>query len=464
MKRILVAILLALVPLVALGQIVNAPALIGQRGTALPANCQVGQLFFKSDAVAGVNVYGCTAVNTWTIQGGAGSSPGGSAGNLQTNDGAGGFGAYAGASCTNQFPRALDASGAATCASVTLGTDTTGTLALSSLGAATGATTLASGNNHSQVWNWTLTSNSVSALSLGETVAATNGTASAGIPNQVIAKFSTLASSTASPLSVYSQGSHVFSVSSTAAQVLAADGSVTAPTYAFAGASGTGISRSGGSLIFSIGGTETFRTVSSTPKALQFSAGSNDTQPYVYDVRKARGTVASPTVITSGDDVWRVTGYGYVGSTNTYQNMAEIRFDSAGTISDATNGIGGEIYFATKKQGANTSVVDRAKFDQAGHLVTIAGTGNTPSMGTCGSSPSVAGTDTAMLVTVGTGGAATSCAVNFGTAWGTAPVCIAQNNTDKVAYSISTSTSAVTITAAAAFTASSKFYVLCTGY
>lgn len=33
---------------------------------------------------------------------------------------------YAGASCTNQFPRSLNASGAATCASVALGTDTTG--------------------------------------------------------------------------------------------------------------------------------------------------------------------------------------------------------------------------------------------------------------------------------------------------------------------------------------------------
>ena len=85
-------------------------------------------------------------------------------------------------------------------------------------------------------------------------------------------------------------------------------------------------------------------------------------------------------------------------------------------------------------------------------------------MGSCGTSPSVAGTDNTMLVSVGTGGAATSCAVNFGTAWGTAPVCIAQNDTDKVAYSIATTTSAVTISAAAAFTASSKFHIHCIGY
>ena len=64
-----------------------------------------------------------------------------------------------------------------------------------------------------------------------------------------------------------------------------------------------------------------------------------------------------------------------------------------------------------------------------------------------------------MLVTVGTGGAATSCAVSFGTAYANAPVCVAQNDTDKVAYSMSPSTSGITVTATAAFTASSKFHM-----
>ena len=34
-------------------------------GTALPATCLVGEMFFKTDAAPGVNVYGCVAVNTW---------------------------------------------------------------------------------------------------------------------------------------------------------------------------------------------------------------------------------------------------------------------------------------------------------------------------------------------------------------------------------------------------------------
>jgi hypothetical protein len=92
--------------------------------------------------------------------------------------------------------------------------------------------------------------------------------------------------------------------------------------------------------------------------------------------------------------------------------------------------------------------------------------GAAPAMGACGTSPSVVGNNNAMLVTIGTGGAATSCAVTFANGGFTtnAPVCNAMNNTDRVAYNIATTTTTVTITAAAAFTASSKLHILCTGW
>lgn len=47
--------------------------------------------------------------------------------------------AYAGASCTNQFPRSLNASGAATCASVALAADVSGNLPVENLGGGAGA-------------------------------------------------------------------------------------------------------------------------------------------------------------------------------------------------------------------------------------------------------------------------------------------------------------------------------------
>src|SRR5664279_2930995 len=40
-----------------------------QTGTVLPATCVPGDMFFKTDAPAGGNVYGCTAPNAWSAQG-----------------------------------------------------------------------------------------------------------------------------------------------------------------------------------------------------------------------------------------------------------------------------------------------------------------------------------------------------------------------------------------------------------
>jgi hypothetical protein len=56
---------------------------------------------------------------------------------LVLGNGAGAPAAYAGTSCTNQFPRSLNASGVATCANVALGTDVSGTLGASNGGAGT---------------------------------------------------------------------------------------------------------------------------------------------------------------------------------------------------------------------------------------------------------------------------------------------------------------------------------------
>lgn len=93
----------------------------------------------------------------------------------------------------------------------------------------------------------------------------------------------------------------------------------------------------------------------------------------------------------------------------------------------------------------------------------LAAGGTTPTMGACGTSPSVVGNDSAMQVTVGTGGAATTCAVTFAAAFANAPTCVAQSDTDSTALTIATATTTVTVTKAAAFTASSKLHIICIG-
>src|SRR3954462_10222545 len=40
-------------------------------GTAFPATCSFGETFFKTDAAAGANLYGCTATNIWSVQSGS---------------------------------------------------------------------------------------------------------------------------------------------------------------------------------------------------------------------------------------------------------------------------------------------------------------------------------------------------------------------------------------------------------
>ena len=40
-------------------------------GTTLPASCSIGETFFKTDALAGANLYGCTATNVWSVLGGS---------------------------------------------------------------------------------------------------------------------------------------------------------------------------------------------------------------------------------------------------------------------------------------------------------------------------------------------------------------------------------------------------------
>jgi hypothetical protein len=41
-------------------------------GASLPGTCTVGQVYFLTNAATGANLYGCTAVNTWSAQGGQG--------------------------------------------------------------------------------------------------------------------------------------------------------------------------------------------------------------------------------------------------------------------------------------------------------------------------------------------------------------------------------------------------------
>jgi len=56
-------------------------------GTVLPSICSTGEFFYKSDAPAGANVYGCTATNAWTLEGQGLPAVSGNAGRALSTDG-----------------------------------------------------------------------------------------------------------------------------------------------------------------------------------------------------------------------------------------------------------------------------------------------------------------------------------------------------------------------------------------
>ncbi len=75
-------------------------------GTALPAICQVAELFLNTNAPAGSNLFACTATNTWTAQAGGG---GGAVSSVFTRAGA--VVASAGDYTAAQITNAVDSTG-----------------------------------------------------------------------------------------------------------------------------------------------------------------------------------------------------------------------------------------------------------------------------------------------------------------------------------------------------------------
>lgn len=124
---------------------------------------------------------------------------------------------------------------------------------------------------------------------------------------------------------------------------------------------------------------------------------------------------------------------------------------SAPSVTDLTSGNAGLYFPATHQLGL------RGQLTHAD-----GGTAPTITAG-CGTAPSIVGTNNVMLITVGTGGVATSCTVTFGTGYTNAPICTANSNTDKVGLSVAPTTTTVVVAATAAFTASSTLNLLCFG-
>lgn len=211
-------------------------------------------------------------------------------------------------------------------------------------------------------------------------------------------------------------------------QILAAAGTASAPGYSFAVDSNTGI--------YSPGVDGSIDLVTNANPGVRFNGNLILSPSLVF------GWASSSSPWTSSDTPLARESAGVLLFSNSSNAMT---FKVAKTYTSGSN------YLATQVTGDG--------MQRVGAGASYAGV----SMGACGTSPSVSGNGFAMQVTVGSGGSATSCAVTFGAAFSSPPVCVAQNNTDRVAYSMVTTTTTATWTAGAAFTAGSIFHVLCNG-
>ena len=119
-----------------------------------------------------------------------------------------------------------------------------------------------------------------------------------------------------------------------------------------------------------------------------------------------------------------------------------------------TNGVIGDagLGFTSLVNGNFSSLLNNV-----GHL---ADTGATPSLSSCGTSPTISGTDIAGVVTMGTG-TPTGCTITFATAYTNAPYCLVtwQTNIASMQYTISASTITLVQTA----TSSNKINYMCRG-
>lgn len=95
--------------------------------------------------------------------------------------------------------------------------------------------------------------------------------------------------------------------------------------------------------------------------------------------------------------------------------------------------------------------------DSAGRVM---GTGSAPSVSSCGTSPSIVGTDEAGTITMGTG-VFTSCLLTFATAHSNAPVCMVNHQGAVLLIRGIAATTTLTIDTGGVMTAGGKVDYIC---
>lgn len=133
------------------------------------------------------------------------------------------------------------------------------------------------------------------------------------------------------------------------------------------GADGLFWPAAGGALGIAIGGLETTLFTAGT---MTISQGSANTDAFDVTLRKSRGTVVAPTVITTGDDLGMVNFAGYSGAAG-YVTGAAIKVVSFGTI--ATTRVPGILWLCTATDATPSVLTERLMIHSNGNVLIRAG-------------------------------------------------------------------------------------------
>lgn len=200
------------------------------------------------------------------------------------------------------------------------------------------------------------------------------------------------------------------------------------------------------------GGFTIFQTPSGSNTVNNFQLGSAGSSAYSGSFRSWNATSNSNAPLlfyTSGAG-------GVAGDMLFYSGVLD-----NGATPNLSNRLGNyNIVFSPSGTGnfqiVNSSLTAIMSVSSTGHIIS---SGTTPSMGTCGTSPSLVGTDNAGTITVGSG-IVTSCTLNFANSFANTPVCTESDNSTAITGDISSlSASSITFSFSASLGGGTIYYI-----
>lgn len=186
---------------------------------------------------------------------------------------------------------------------------------------------------------------------------------------------------------------------------------------------------------------------------------------FAQTIRNTSSNAAAASSVVIGNDVdaglGQLVSYSSNAATAGLEGASIVTLRSNAGMNIGSTGASTVGIFTNNVRRWGVNAAGDWTYGTSSHIADSSGT-PTINSGFGAGSPSIAGTDYAFVVTVGT--SASTGIVAFGHTWTTAPVCVASSYSTAVLSVTSTSTTTVALSLNGVFSSSDKIFVLCRGY